>query len=78
MNSAENAECTQFNPKHLHKGIILEIQFKTRMTTELMMSQIPKPPRQDVYKLINKEKTVLRFSCCMVEGPVSQLSQTDR
>ena len=39
--------------------------------------QIPRPPRKDFYRLMNKERTVLRFGCCLLEGAAS-LSPTDR
>ncbi len=40
--------------------------------------QVPKPPRKDFYKLMNKDKIVLRFSTRFVETPTHQLSSSDR
>ena len=42
--------------------------------------QIPRPPRKDFYKLMNKDKAVLRFVCRLVEHSgalTSRLSPTD-
>lgn len=40
--------------------------------------QVPKPPKKDFYKLMNKDKIVLRFSTRFVETPTHQLSSSDR
>ncbi len=42
------------------------------------MLQVPKPPKKDFYKLMNKDKIVLRFSTRFVETPTHQLSSSDR
>ncbi|DBB10039.1 TPA: Protofilament ribbon protein [Trebouxia sp. C0006] len=39
---------------------------------------VPKPPKKDFYKLMNKDKIVLRFSTRFVETPTHQLSSSDR
>lgn len=46
-----------------------------------VLLQIPRPPRKDFYKLMNKDKIVMRFACRLVdhsEGPSSRLTSTDR
>ena len=40
--------------------------------------QIPKAPRKDFYKLMNKDKIVLRFGTRFVETSTHQLSSSDR
>lgn len=40
--------------------------------------QVPKPPKKDFYKLMNKDKIVLRFSTRFVETSTHQLSSSDR
>lgn len=44
----------------------------------LIVLQVPKPPKKDFYKLMNKDKIVLRFSTRFVETPTHQLSSSDR
>ena len=44
----------------------------------LIVVQVPKPPKKDFYKLMNKDKIVLRFSTRFVETPTHQLSSSDR
>ena len=45
---------------------------------QLGIVQVPKPPKKDFYKLMNKDKIVLRFSTRFVETPTHQLSSSDR
>lgn len=39
---------------------------------------IPKQPVKDFYKLMQKDKIVLRFATCFVETPTHKLSTSDR
>lgn len=39
---------------------------------------IPKQPVKDFYKLMQKDKIVLRFATCFVETPTHKLSASDR
>jgi hypothetical protein len=50
------------------------------LTNIVLPMQIPRPPRKDFYKLMNKDKAVLRFVCRLVEhtgASNSHLSATD-
>ena len=40
--------------------------------------QVPKPPKKDFYKLMNKDKIILRFGCRFVETATHKLSPADR
>ncbi len=46
--------------------------------TKFVVQQVPKAPKKDFYKLMNKDKIVLRFSTRFVETPTHQLSSSDR
>lgn len=39
---------------------------------------VPKPPKKDFYKLMNKDKIILRFGCRFVETATHKLSPADR
>ncbi|KAK9810289.1 hypothetical protein WJX72_008124 [[Myrmecia] bisecta] len=39
---------------------------------------VPKPPKRDFYKLMNKDKIILRFGCRFVETDTHKLSTADR
>ena len=39
---------------------------------------MPRPPRKDFYKLMNRDRIVLRFAVRLVETPGYPLSETDR
>ena len=41
-------------------------------------TQVPRPPRKDFYKLMNRDHIVLRFACRLVEAPGCTLSESDR
>ncbi len=41
-------------------------------------AQVPRPPRKDFYKLMNRDRIVLRFAVRLVETPGYPLSETDR
>ena len=41
-------------------------------------SQVPRPPRKDFYKLMSRDRIVLRFAVRLVETPGYPLSKTDR
>ena len=40
--------------------------------------QVPRPPRKDFYKLMNRDHIVLRFACRLVDAPGCTLSESDR
>jgi EF-hand domain-containing protein 1 len=40
-------------------------------------SLIPRAPRKDLYKLMNKDRVVLRFKCCFVDVGTSPLALSD-
>lgn len=42
------------------------------------ISLVPKAPRKDLYKLMNKDRVVLRFKCRFVETSSLALSDADR
>ena len=46
--------------------------------SDALVVQVPKPPKKDFYKLMNKDKIVLRFSTRFVETPTHQLGSSDR
>ncbi len=41
-------------------------------------AQVPRPPRKDFYKLMNRDRIVLRFAVRLVDTPGYPLSETDR
>lgn len=40
--------------------------------------QVPRPPKKDFYKLMNRDRIVLRFAARLVETPGYTPSETDR
>lgn len=67
--------CTLSQEMHATEGLIT-CSFtgvdwcKSQHVLEILSSalQIPRPPRKDFYKLMNKDKAVLRFVCRLVEA----------
>ncbi len=45
---------------------------------KICLMQVPKPPKKDFYKLMNKDKIILRFGCRFVETATHKLSPADR
>ena len=45
---------------------------------KMCLVQVPKPPKKDFYKLMNKDKIILRFGCRFVETATHKLSPADR
>jgi hypothetical protein len=40
-------------------------------------SLVPKPPKRDMHKLMNKDKIILRFTCCMADTHNTKLGHSD-
>ena len=64
-------------PADLEVGIVMRLPL---MNVALMPSaaQVPRPPRKDFYKLMNRDRIVLRFAVRLVAAPGCPLSETDR